>query len=172
MDTTGGRRFWPIVIGRIDLEGLVRDRDQLWAEAVVAFDAGERWHLDRDLDAEIVREAGEAQENSRSRYLEEEPIRKFLRGEKAEKGFLSYDVAVSALRMDVSQIKSSGVLRHRIPDIMAQLGWVKDRRTNRGALWVRGPDAEPYKVVDQLRAGTASKAKARELVTIQNDDDD
>jgi predicted P-loop ATPase len=32
-DETGGRRFWPIKAGRIDVTGLEAARDQLWAEA-------------------------------------------------------------------------------------------------------------------------------------------
>ena len=45
-DPTGARRFWPVTCGVIDLESLVRDRDQLWAEAVVRFRAGARWWLE------------------------------------------------------------------------------------------------------------------------------
>ena len=45
-DPTGARRFWPVVCGDIDLETLVRDRDQLWAEARVRFQAGMPWWLD------------------------------------------------------------------------------------------------------------------------------
>lgn len=38
-DTTGNRRYWPIKTGVFDIEGLIRDRDQLWAEAAHNFKA-------------------------------------------------------------------------------------------------------------------------------------
>lgn|GEM_PF-1729210 len=47
-DDTGGRRFWPVRCTAIDADGIRRDRDQLWAEAVVAFNSGEVWWLDRE----------------------------------------------------------------------------------------------------------------------------
>ena len=42
-DETGGRRFWPIACGRIDVDALARDRDQLWAEAKNRFEKGAVW---------------------------------------------------------------------------------------------------------------------------------
>ena len=58
-DDTGGRRFWPVPVGKVDLEGLKRDRDQIWAEAVASYRAGEPWWLDAEGEAaaaEIVAE--------------------------------------------------------------------------------------------------------------------
>jgi predicted P-loop ATPase len=52
-DPTGARRIWPVACeGDIDLAGVTRDRDQLWAEAVVRFKAAATWWLETpDLEA-------------------------------------------------------------------------------------------------------------------------
>lgn len=45
-DPTGARRFWPMEVGKIDLDGISKDRDQLWAEAVARFRDGVSWWID------------------------------------------------------------------------------------------------------------------------------
>jgi predicted P-loop ATPase len=45
-DETGGRRWWPVRCGTIDIDALQQDRDQLWAEARDRLVAREPWWLD------------------------------------------------------------------------------------------------------------------------------
>ncbi len=59
LDQTGGRRFWPVACGRIDLGKLTTDREQIWAEAYTQHQAGgadSAWWL---TEAEEVHAAAE-----------------------------------------------------------------------------------------------------------------
>ena len=42
-DDTGGRRFWPVACGVVNLQWLQENREQLFAEAVVRYQNGESW---------------------------------------------------------------------------------------------------------------------------------
>jgi len=54
-DDLGNRRFWPIRVGDIDIDALRLDRNQIWAEAVVRFKAGEKWWFDKEDSEELER---------------------------------------------------------------------------------------------------------------------
>jgi putative DNA primase/helicase len=58
-DPTGLRRFWVVGTGVIDLDGLRRDKEQLWAEAVQRYKSGESLQLAPELYAKAEVAAGE-----------------------------------------------------------------------------------------------------------------
>jgi predicted P-loop ATPase len=76
-DATGGRRYWPFLCGEIDLDGLARDRDQLWAEARYLLEANHPWHLETpELEALAT-----AEQDKRYKVDALEPqVRKYLQG--------------------------------------------------------------------------------------------
>lgn len=62
-DETGLRRFWPVKVGEIDIEKLTDNRDQIWAEAVHRYCAGENTWLDRDSETAISHEQSKRQDS-------------------------------------------------------------------------------------------------------------
>ncbi|HWU39741.1 MAG TPA: VapE domain-containing protein, partial [Candidatus Acidoferrum sp.] len=48
-DQTGNSRFWPVAVGKVDLEALRRDRDQLWGEAALLEATGAPLVLPKEL---------------------------------------------------------------------------------------------------------------------------
>lgn len=77
-DETGNRRFWPVKCeGTIDIEALMADRDQLWAEAVALYEARERWWFSAD-DGDALTSAREEQDARRVRDAWEAKIEREL----------------------------------------------------------------------------------------------
>lgn len=54
-DETGNRRFWPVVVVRHNLPWLIANRDQLFAEALVRYEAGEHWWPDEAFEHEFIK---------------------------------------------------------------------------------------------------------------------
>jgi predicted P-loop ATPase len=119
-DETGGRRYWPVRCrGPIDLDGLRRDRDQLWAEALVAYESGVKWWLD---DPDVIAEATEEQ---RGRYEEDpwqESVSKFAEQE-ADTADGSVTIALILSRMGVEIQHQDQTKRNRVSRCLKTAGW-------------------------------------------------
>jgi predicted P-loop ATPase len=115
-DETGGRRFWPVECGgEIDLDGLLRDRDQIWAEARVRYGAGFKWWLDQ---AETL---ATAEQEQAARYREDpwdDVIAFFIR---------DYDEVTidqlmrEALRIDLNRWTQADA--NRVASVLRFRGW-------------------------------------------------
>lgn len=118
MDMTGNRRFWPVHIERADVEGLTRDRDQLWAEAAHREAQGESIRLPEDLWAA----AGAEQDK---RVLEDPYFGTLAAALDGRWGkILSEDVF---RLLDIPAGQRTQVHNTRIGETMRRLGWRRER---------------------------------------------
>ena len=93
-DPTGSRRYWPVKVPEVvNIQWVKKNRDQLWAEAVEAYKAGEQWHQTRAMEAEQRRVAEEF--TSADPY--EGVLAKWLERPMAEDLFSLTDVRMKAL---------------------------------------------------------------------------
>lgn len=129
-DETGGRRFWPVEIGTIDLDRLAGDRDQLFAEAVALYRQGARWWPDKVFEQQHI------QPEQNARYegdAWEEPIDKYLAGVTQT---TVLQVAKAALELD--NIERLGTAeQRRIMAAMTKLGWKRGKRANHARFWTK-----------------------------------
>ena len=103
----------------IDLKGLARDRDQLWAEAVADFKAGLRWHLDPEKDALALRQASLAQESVRERDAWEACIQTHLSQQQSD--FVTTGELLKAC--GVERDRWALAEQRRVGSIIKGLGW-------------------------------------------------
>ena len=126
-DETGGRRFWPITVGNIDVEAIGRDRDQLFAEAVRLYWQGFRWWPDSDFERVHIAPEQEA------RYEPdpwEDEIGAFLIGLHRT---TVLQVAREGLRLELSKIGTAE--QRRISAALQRLGWGRAKRSGKGRWW-------------------------------------
>ena len=134
-DSTGGRRFWPVEVGdALDMEGLARDRDQLFAEAVAAFRAGEHWWPDRDLERQHI---APQQQARREADAWQDVIGRWL-DDQAGLPVTVPEVAWGALGVEVKQLSPRET--QRITRCLKDAEWVP-RRNTVGRWWEPAPEA-------------------------------
>jgi hypothetical protein len=127
-DPTGARRFWPVAIpdnAEIDIEALKRDRDQLFAEALHMFRAGETWWPDREFEAKYAKPEQDQRYES---DVWEESIEIWLAGQRYDAKKESVrarvtikQVATECLRFEVNRVGPADY--RRIARAMRRLAW-------------------------------------------------
>jgi hypothetical protein len=177
-DITGNRRYWPIRCTFVDIVALMRDRDQIWAEAVAIMKASEtceaclrstdtvpgqrprcaqhRWWLDDAAEVVAAKIADErlAEVPWKMRvhqwWLNMEPS-------KRPPYFTVETVAVEALDMDEAAFSRGGrSLESAVGAAVRSLGFWKDRVTMSGVRhWVYKPS---FELIDAPQVKKTSRA--------------
>ncbi len=123
-DETGARRYWPVFCHQIDIESLVADRDQLFAEALAAYRSGEKWWVSENESASDFKQA---QEMRREADAWEERIAGFI---STQSKVTVFDVAKGCLNIETEKLGTSH--QRRIAAALAVLGWERGPRGNKG----------------------------------------
>jgi predicted P-loop ATPase len=132
-DETGGRRYWPVKTGTIDLTKLRQDRDQLFAEATALFQSGAPWWPDRTFETTYIKPE---QDDRFEADPWENAIADYLGTLLTAPQVTILQVAKSALGFSVDAKIGTADAR-RIAVIMEQLGWRRAPRNMHGRFWIR-----------------------------------
>jgi predicted P-loop ATPase len=117
-DETGGRRFWPVKVGTIDTDALIKDRDQLFAEACVMYRRRVVWWPDKAFEREQImpeqaaRYEADAWEENIATYLE------------IKSRVTVGEVARCALGIETSRIGTAD--QRRIAAALERLSWRRE----------------------------------------------
>ena len=139
-EPTGNRRFWPVTVGEdglLDLDALVADRDQLWAEAAAREAEGESLFLPQDLWVEAAAEQSER--------VTEDPwadvLRRYLDGVGADESIgpvgpidRAHSATLLSDALGVRVSDQTAALSQRLKLVMTrELGWAYRKNVRAGA---------------------------------------
>jgi putative DNA primase/helicase len=133
-DSTGNRRFWVVATKKIDVEGVAKVRDQLFAEAVAAVNGGEELYLQPEVETLSLHE-------SEMRYAVDawtEAVLRWLSNKDncQETFFSTRDVYIGAIGGSDKSLGRSEQMRVGV--IMHRAGWTKSGGTTKDGIRARG----------------------------------
>lgn len=137
-DTTGNRRFWPVIVGDLDPSALEADRDQLLGEAVYMYRNGVKWHPTPKQQRELIDPIAEEKEVPDiwmmriQSYLEGVDVDGIpsLSGRKVEVSMS--ELFSRALGLGMDRAGPAKQETTRIGQIMMKLGWPVKRTYRNG----------------------------------------
>ena len=124
-DPTGSRRFWPVQVGSIDLEGIAEAREGLWGEAMAMYRAGATWWMEEDQADELVSYSEPYQQFDTWADTIGDWIQNPPRSE-ATPGELLTDA------LDIPKGHQTKGYQMRVASAMAVLGWSRHRPRRKG----------------------------------------
>ncbi|KDO00823.1 VapE domain-containing protein [Pseudomonas donghuensis] len=120
-DATGNRRYWPVACIKVDLDKLREVRDQLWAEAMFCYLAGDIWWVTREEEEMFSKEQEE-------RFVVDEwegPILEWLEASQIGETTTGGELLSQALKLDSGHWGKPEQMR--VGAIMHRLGWRRKR---------------------------------------------
>lgn len=151
-DPTGGRRFWPVMVGTIDIDALLADRDLLFAEALHYWREGYRFHPTPDEQKTMFDPEQLAREMPDSLVdgLHDWVYQQFA-------PFSAYTAMTEGLKMDASKMTRD--VQTRIGWALRKLGCRKfEKRNGMTRFWYEPPKHDGDN--DQAKATTESTPSA------------
>lgn len=147
-DSSGNRRYWPVLCTHIDIDALTQDRDQLWAETVALYDEGVEWWpraefreaFDRQQQ---LREISDPWEAIIARWLAEPDVALLARGG----GIATGDVLSDCLKVEAARLDERA-MQMRVARCLRSCGLIRVQVRSRAGRAARRhvyryPDEEP-----------------------------
>jgi len=132
-DDTGNRRYWPVHVGqKVEIDALIAVRDQLWAEAMHRYTAGESWWA-QDEQKPLFEEEQE-QRRAKDAYVERIEAWLSQPERKLQREFSMSDVLGSALQLDTRAWTRAEQIR--VGRCLRELGMLRRRSSEAGRPWV------------------------------------
>ncbi|WP_150428855.1 virulence-associated E family protein [Dechloromonas sp. CZR5] len=133
-DPTGGRRFWPVSVGTLDVEGLVEAREQLFSEAMAYYEAGKRYWPEK-AEQKSLFDPEQLKREQQESYVD--ALHDWVYSQVAD--FSIATAAMEGLMLDASKLTRD--LQTRIGVALRKLGCTKvEKRNGMTRFWYKPPE--------------------------------